>query len=81
MAFYVTDVIGITQEFPTIRFNSKESVEMPFRKPNQLRWRSPWLVDLFGCCIGYIKSSSGEPCLPPGMKELLKQDLDKGFDF
>jgi len=46
-------------DYPTIRFNAKESVEMPFR---------------------YIVVN-GEPLLPPGMKELLKKDLDKGFDF
>ncbi|RXW15306.1 hypothetical protein EST38_g10548 [Candolleomyces aberdarensis] len=46
-------------EFPTIHFNSKESVEMPFR---------------------YIANGS-EPLLPPGMKELLHEDLNKSFDF
>ncbi|KAH0578737.1 hypothetical protein H2248_003862 [Termitomyces sp. 'cryptogamus'] len=48
-------------DFPTIRFNAKESVEMPFR---------------------YIVMSDGkEPLLPPGMKELLHEDLNKGIDF
>ncbi|KAJ3515854.1 hypothetical protein NLJ89_g1498 [Agrocybe chaxingu] len=46
-------------DYPTIRFNAKESVEMPFR---------------------YIADGK-EPCLPPGMKELLYEDLNKGFDF
>ncbi|KAJ2928489.1 hypothetical protein H1R20_g8619, partial [Candolleomyces eurysporus] len=46
-------------EFPTIHFNPKESVEMPFR---------------------YIANGS-EPLLPPGMKELLHEDLNKSFDF
>ncbi|EAU83755.1 hypothetical protein CC1G_07490 [Coprinopsis cinerea okayama7 len=46
-------------DFPTIRFNSKESVEMPFR---------------------YIANGS-EPKLPPGMRELLHEDLNKSFDF
>ncbi|KAL1715641.1 SAM-dependent RNA methyltransferase [Schizophyllum commune] len=46
-------------DMPTIRFNAKESVEMPFR---------------------YI-SRDGEPVLPPGMKELLHEDLNKSFDF
>uniref|UniRef100_D8PMX9 DUF431-domain-containing protein n=2 Tax=Schizophyllum commune (strain H4-8 / FGSC 9210) TaxID=578458 RepID=D8PMX9_SCHCM len=46
-------------DMPTIRFNAKESVEMPFR---------------------YI-SRNGEPVLPPGMKELLHDDLNKSFDF
>ncbi|KAJ7092777.1 SAM-dependent RNA methyltransferase [Mycena belliarum] len=46
-------------EFPTIVFNAKESVEMPFR---------------------YI-ADSGEPKLPPGMRELLYEDLNKSFDF
>lgn len=30
---------------------------------------------------GYIKDANGEPVLPPGMKALLKDDLDKGFEF
>jgi len=46
-------------DYPTISFNSKESVEMPFR---------------------YI-ANDNEPLLPPGMRELLYEDLDKGFDF
>ncbi|KAF8909713.1 hypothetical protein CPB84DRAFT_1812961 [Gymnopilus junonius] len=45
---------------PTIRFNVKESVEMPFR---------------------YISNDIKEPRLPPGMKELLQEDLNKTFDF
>ncbi|KAF8909708.1 SAM-dependent RNA methyltransferase [Gymnopilus junonius] len=45
---------------PTIRFNAKESVEMPFR---------------------YISDDTKEPRLPPGMKELLQEDLNKTFDF
>ncbi|PPQ75935.1 hypothetical protein CVT26_006341 [Gymnopilus dilepis] len=47
-------------DHPTIKFNAKESVEMPFR---------------------YIADSNGEPRLPPGMKELLHEDLNKGFEF
>ncbi|TFK28312.1 DUF431-domain-containing protein [Coprinopsis marcescibilis] len=46
-------------DHPTIKFNSKESVEMPFR---------------------YIANGS-EPRLPPGMRELLHEDLNKSFDF
>ncbi|KAG2128279.1 SAM-dependent RNA methyltransferase [Suillus clintonianus] len=46
-------------DFPTIVFNAKESVEMPFR---------------------YIVNGK-EPILPPGMRELLHEDLDKSFDF
>ncbi|PPQ86140.1 hypothetical protein CVT25_003090 [Psilocybe cyanescens] len=44
---------------PTIKFNAKESVEMPFR---------------------YI-ADGDEPRLPPGMKKLLHEDLNKTFDF
>ena len=29
---------------------------------------------------GYIVKN-GEPLLPPGMRELLYKDLDRGFDF
>ncbi|CAE7105468.1 unnamed protein product [Rhizoctonia solani] len=47
-------------DHPTIRFNAKESVEMPFR---------------------YVADSEGEPILPEGMKALLKEDLNKGFEF
>jgi len=46
-------------DFPTITFNAKESVEMPFR---------------------YIVQD-GQPHMPPRMRELLYDDLDKGFDF
>lgn len=46
-------------DYPTISFNAKESVEMPFR---------------------YIADAK-DPLLPPGMRELLYKDLDKGFDF
>ncbi|ESK91710.1 duf431 domain-containing protein [Moniliophthora roreri MCA 2997] len=46
-------------DYPTIKFNSKESVEMPFR---------------------YMTKDS-EPLLPPGMKELLHEDLNKSFEF
>ncbi|KAJ7068762.1 SAM-dependent RNA methyltransferase [Mycena amicta] len=46
-------------DFPTIRFNAKESVEMPFR---------------------YI-ADENEPVLPPGMRKLLHEDLNKSFDF
>ncbi|KAK7052999.1 hypothetical protein VNI00_004320 [Paramarasmius palmivorus] len=46
-------------DYPTIRFNSKESVEMPFR---------------------YMTKES-QPLLPPGMRELLHEDLNKSFDF
>jgi len=47
------------KEFPTIIFNRKESVEMPFR---------------------YI-ADGDEPKFPPGMRELLYEDLNKSFDF
>lgn len=47
-------------DFPTIRFNAKESVEMPFR---------------------YVVEKDNEPKLPPGMRHLLHEDLNKSFDF
>jgi ribosome biogenesis SPOUT family RNA methylase Rps3 len=46
-------------DYPTISFNPRESIEMPFR---------------------YIADAK-EPLLPPGMRELLYEDLDKSFDF
>ncbi|KAG6836428.1 hypothetical protein H0H93_008070 [Arthromyces matolae] len=67
-------------DFPTIRFNAKESVEMPFRM------LSVALVYIFRIANhyvkGYIVASDGkEPVLPPGMRELLHEDLNKGFEF
>ncbi|KIY53864.1 DUF431-domain-containing protein [Fistulina hepatica ATCC 64428] len=48
-------------EGPTIRFNAKESVEMPFK---------------------YMTvEGADEPLLPPGMRELLREDLNKSFEF
>jgi len=46
-------------DHPTIKFNTKESVEMPFR---------------------YI-ADGPELRLPPGMENLLHEDLNKSFDF
>ncbi|KII91571.1 hypothetical protein PLICRDRAFT_173401 [Plicaturopsis crispa FD-325 SS-3] len=60
----VDDKVPLTQipyiDYPTITFNPKESVEMPFR---------------------YIADSNNDPILPPGMRELLHEDLNKSFDF
>ncbi|KAF8627284.1 hypothetical protein AX17_006329 [Amanita inopinata Kibby_2008] len=62
----VEDGVGLEDikyaDFPSIRFNAKESVEMPFRY----------------IAVG---GDGREPLLPPGMKQLLKQDLDRSFDF
>ncbi|KAH9971556.1 DUF431-domain-containing protein [Lactifluus volemus] len=49
-------------DYPTIRFNARESVEMPFR----------YMI---------VPGTKDEPLLPPGMKEHLRADLDKTFDF
>lgn len=66
-----------SQDYPTIRFNSQESVEMPFR----MRF-TVFLECLLTCYgVGYMRTAEGEPVLPPGMKQLLKDDLDKGFDL
>ncbi|KAJ3812582.1 SAM-dependent RNA methyltransferase [Lentinula lateritia] len=46
-------------DHPTIKFNAKDSVEMPFK---------------------YI-AENGQPVLPPGMRELLFEDMNKGFEF
>ncbi|KAJ7030641.1 SAM-dependent RNA methyltransferase [Mycena alexandri] len=60
LASYIfAQIYPSVQNFPTIVFNPKESVEMPFR---------------------YIAEGS-EPKLPPGMRELLHEDLNKSFDF
>jgi ribosome biogenesis SPOUT family RNA methylase Rps3 len=65
------------QDYPTIRFNAKESVQMPFRKSIDFEIQKYE----FNPCMrkGYI-AVGGKALLPPGMKELLKEDLDKGFD-
>ncbi|KAJ3800974.1 SAM-dependent RNA methyltransferase [Lentinula aff. detonsa] len=59
-------------DHPTIKFNAKESVEMPFR------------LLKFGIVSNrqseYI-AENGEPLLPPGMRELLFEDMNKGFEF
>ncbi|OJA13127.1 hypothetical protein AZE42_07525 [Rhizopogon vesiculosus] len=34
-----------------------------------------------GIAIGYIADDRNEPILPPGMRELLHEDLNKSFDF
>lgn len=34
--------------------------------------------------VGYIAADGkpkGEPLMPPGMRELIRSDMDKGFDF
>ena len=60
-------------------FNAKESVEMPFRE-------SRLSVVLFlgrhfsEETPGYIANGK-DPVLPPGMRDHLKEDLDKSFDF
>ena len=63
------------QDFPTIMFNAKESVEMPFRTFLNFQ-----LSGYLNPMTGYI-SVDGEPLLPQGMKELLKKDLDRAFEF
>jgi hypothetical protein len=34
-----------------------------------------------GIATGYIADDRKEPILPPGMRELLHEDLNKSFDF
>ncbi|KIK68390.1 hypothetical protein GYMLUDRAFT_256124 [Collybiopsis luxurians FD-317 M1] len=59
----VEDKVPLNQipyiDHPTIKFNAKESVEMPFK---------------------YI-AENDQPLLPPGMRQLLYEDMNKGFDF
>ncbi|KAF5384371.1 hypothetical protein D9615_003484 [Tricholomella constricta] len=65
-------------EFPNIHFNAKESVEMPFSElaPSNLPMVAAERMK------GYIADVDGkEPLLPPGMKKLLHEDLNKSFDF
>lgn len=65
----------VRQDYPTIVFNAKESVEMPFRTCQSSQ---KFCVD--NPRSGYI-SANGEPRLPPGMREHLYDDLNKSFDF
>ena len=56
-------------DHPTIRFNAKESVEMPFRTSiHQVDFRTSPKASV----VGYIADEKGQPILPQGMKELLK---------
>jgi hypothetical protein len=50
---------------------------MPFRTQ---RLRLHYLWSDLKSHTGYIANSS-EPRLPPGMRELLKEDLNKSFEF
>ncbi|KAL0573418.1 hypothetical protein V5O48_008540 [Marasmius crinis-equi] len=66
--------------FPTISFNSKESVEMPFS--SYLLPPTPKYVLTLLVGLGYmVEGPSREPLLPPGMRKLLHEDLNKSFDF
>ncbi|MBW0512198.1 hypothetical protein O181_051913 [Austropuccinia psidii MF-1] len=47
-------------EKPDLVFNSKESVQMPFR---------------------YLAEPSGQPIMPQGMRELIRRDMDRTFEF
>ena len=61
---------------PTIRFNAKESVEMPFSKA---ALRLSGSRSLNKVSPGYIASDCCSPVLPRGMKKLLKEDLSRGI--
>ena len=69
------------QDFPTIRFNARESVEMPFRASQ--RDSSITTFNIALSCTGYmiVPGTKDEPLLPPGMKAHLHADLDQSFDF
>ena len=69
------------QDFPTIRFNARESVEMPFRASQ--RDSSTRTFNIALSCTGYmiVPGTKDEPLLPPGMKAHLHADLDQSFDF
>lgn len=69
--------MAIEQDFPTIRFGARESIEMPFRPCRPLfvpRARNAH------SSLGYIMEHGG-PVLPAGMRELLHRDLDKSFEL
>ncbi|KAN0064216.1 hypothetical protein ACQY0O_003383 [Thecaphora frezii] len=54
-------------EYPELKFGRGESVEMPFR----------YMVDP----TLTAQSGSAEPLMPEGMRELIKKDLDRSFEF
>lgn len=53
-------------EFPELKFGRGESVSMPFRYMKD-ETRS--------------KEGQPEPLMPPGMRELIHKDFDRGFEF
>lgn len=63
---------------PTIRFNAKESVEMPFSKPEL---RLSGLEQSNALLLGYIAGDGCSPVLPRGMKKLLQEDLSRSFEI
>ncbi|EPQ27730.1 uncharacterized protein PFL1_04867 [Pseudozyma flocculosa PF-1] len=54
-------------QYPELKFGRGESVEMPFR----------YMVDP----VRSEKSGTDEPLMPEGMRELIKRDLDRSFEF
>ncbi|KAH8990866.1 hypothetical protein EDB92DRAFT_1863676 [Lactarius akahatsu] len=72
-------VYSFAQDYPTIRFNARESVEMPFRASSLF----PLTTDMIFVVSGYMiaPGTKDEPLLPPGMKAHLHADLDQSFDF
>ena len=72
------------QDYPTIRFNARESVEMPFRtSPSFSIGSFATTQSHFSAHTGYMitPGTKDEPLLPPGMKAHLQADLDQSFDF
>ena len=44
----------------------------------------PFIYLRIDCCAGYIAvdgKTGVEPLMPPGMKELIRKDMDKSFEF
>lgn len=57
---------------PTISFSSKDAVEMPFR---YLAMTAEERRGEEG------EGKEGEPLMPRGMRDLLRRDLDRGWEF
>jgi len=55
---------------PELKFGPGESVEMPFR----------YMAEGDGSA-GSASSQRPQPLLPPGMRELIRKDLDRSFEF
>lgn len=60
-----------------ILFTSVPLDKIPFEDHPTIRFDEVESVEM---PFRYVTDKDGQPILPPGMKELLYDDMDKGFD-